>query len=195
MITLYAWGTTNGRRGLIMAEESGLPFTLRQVDLKKGEQKTDDYGRINPYRKIPALIDTDGPGGMPATLFESVAICFYLAEKTGRFLGSPSDHPNVLKWSMFHATNVLSIIGSLGRIEDASFEAGAKTLLEVMNAHLSGREWFADEYSIADIIPFTRLNGISHERVKLANYPNVANWLGRVAARPAVKKAMELRFG
>jgi len=104
MIDLYAWGTTNGRRALIMAEESGLPFKLHQIDIHKGDHKTDAYERLNPYRRIPALVDGRGPRGKPATLFESVAICFYLAEKVGRFLGSPADHPNVLKWSMFHAT-------------------------------------------------------------------------------------------
>ena len=114
MIDLYAWGTTNGRRALIMIEETGLPFTLHQINIHKGDQKTPEYERINPYRKIPALIDSQGPGGKSATVFESVAICFYLGEKIGRFLGSPADHPNVLKWSMFHATNVLSTIGCSG---------------------------------------------------------------------------------
>jgi GSH-dependent disulfide-bond oxidoreductase len=195
MIDFYAWGTGNGRRGLIMMEESGLPYTLRQIDIKKGDQKTPAYEKINPYRRIPALIDSDGPGGKPATLFESVAICFYLGEKVGKFLGSPADHPSVLKWSMFHATNVLAMLGNLGRINDPSFEDGAKTLLETMNAHLAGREWFAEEYSIADIIPYTRIAGLSHERVKVANYPHVAEWLARVGKRPAVKKAMEFKFG
>jgi GSH-dependent disulfide-bond oxidoreductase len=64
-----------------------------------------------------------------------------------------------------------------------------------MNEHLSGRDWFAEAYSIADIIPFTRINGIKHETVKVADYPNVQRWLERVAARPAVKKAMEQKFG
>jgi GST-like protein len=195
VIDLYAWGTTNGRRALIIAEESGLPFTLRVIDIHKGDQKTPEYEKINPYRKIPALIDSEGPGGKPATIFESVAICFYLAEKTGRFLGSPSDHPNVLKWSMFHATNVLCTMGLLGRVEDPSFEKGAKDQLDVMNRHLSGRDWFAEEYSIADIIPFTRINGVKHDRVKVSDYPNVAKWLERVAVRPAVKKATEQKFG
>ena len=195
MIDLYAWGTTNGRRALIMAEETGLPFTLHQIDIHKGEQKTPEYERINPYRKIPALIDSEGPGGKPATVFESVAICFYLAEKVGRFLGSPADHPNVLKWSMFHATNVLATLGALGRIDDPSFESGAKNQLDTMNRHLVGRDWFADEYSIADIIPFTRINGLKHERVKVSDYPNVAKWVERVGRRPAVRKAMERKFG
>ena len=195
MIDLYAWGTTNGRRALIMVEETGLPFNLHQIDIQKGDQKTPEYERINPYRKIPALIDSQGPGGKPATLFESVAICFYLAEKVGRFLGAPADHPNVLKWSMFHATNVLSTLGALGRIDDPSFESGAKNQLDTMNRHLAGRDWFADDYSIADIIPFTRINGVKHERVKVADYPNVAKWVERVGARPAVRKAMEQKFG
>ena len=193
MIDLYAWGTTNGRRGLIAAEESGLPFKLHQIDIKKGDQKTPQYEKINPYRKIPALVDPNGPGGKPATVFESVAICFYLAEKTGKFLGSPADHPNVLKWSMFHATNVLFTMFHLDT--GPSFVEAAKVQFDTMNRHLAGRDWFCEEYSVADMIPFTRINGVKHDAVKVSDYPNVAKWLVRVAARPAVKKAMEQKFG
>lgn len=195
MITLYAWGTTNGRRAVIMMEESGLPYTLQQVDLKRGDQKTAEYEKINPYRKIPALVDTDGPGGETATLFESVAICFYIAEKTGKFLGAAADHPNVLKWSMFHATNVLAVLPQLGKYDDPAIEANVKRLLDTMNRHLEGRAWFAQDFSIADIIPYTRLAGLKHDSVRIADYPNVAAWLQRVADRPAVKKAMEMKFG
>jgi GSH-dependent disulfide-bond oxidoreductase len=195
MIDLYAWGTTNGRRALIMAEESGLPFTLHPIDIHKGDQKTAAYERINPYRKIPALVDSDGPGGKLATVFESVAICFYLAEKAGRFLGSPADHPNVLKWSMFHAINVLSALSQVRDGDNPAVEKRCEDLLETMNRHLAGRDWFTDDYSVADIIPFTRINGLSHERVKVSNHPNVAKWLARSATRPAVAKAMAHKFG
>lgn len=195
MIDLYAWGTTNGRRALIMAEESGLPFKLHPIDIRNGAQNTEAYAKLNPYRKIPALVDPEGPGGKPATLFESVAICFYLAEKAGRFLGPPVDHPNVLKWSMFHATNVLWTLGNLREGDNAKLEKSAKNQLDAMNRHLAGRDWFAEDYSIADIIPFTRVKGLDHERVKVADYPNVAAWLDRVASRPAVKKAMAQKFG
>lgn len=195
MIDLYAWGTTNGRRALLMAEEAGLPFTLHQIDIHKGEQKTPAYEKINPFRKIPALIDSEGPGGKPASVFESVAICFYLAEKVGRFLGSPADHPNVLKWSMFHATNVLWTLRQIRDTNDAELENDAKDQLDTMNRHLAGREWFAQDYSIADIIPFTRVNGLKHDRVKVSDYPNVVKWVERVAARPAIKKAMQQKFG
>jgi GSH-dependent disulfide-bond oxidoreductase len=195
MIDLYSWGTTNGRRGLIMAEESGLPFKLHQIDIHEGDQKTAAYEKINPLRKIPVLVDPEGPGGKPATVFESVAICFYLAEKVGRFLGSSADHPNVLKWSMFHATNVLWTLGQIRHGDNARLEKSAKDQLDAMNRHLAARDWFADEYSIADIIPFTRVRGLDHERVKVSDYPNVAAWLDRVASRPAVTKAMAQTFG
>jgi GST-like protein len=195
MIDLYAWGTTNGRRALIMAEEVGLPFTLHQIDIRKGDQKTAAYEKINPYRKIPALVDSDGPGRKPATVFESVAICIYLAEKVGRFLGSVEDHPNVIKWSMFHATNVLPSLGRLRGSNDPALEELCEEQLDAMNRHLADRDWFAEDYSIADIIPFTRINGLSHERVKVSNHTNVAKWLQRIAARPAVIKAMERKFG
>lgn len=195
MIDLYAWGTTNGRRALIMAEEAGLPFTLHQIDIRKGDQKTAAYEKINPYRKIPALVDSEGPGSKPATVFESVAICIYLAEKVGRFLGSPEDHPNVLKWSMFHATNVLSTMGRLRGGDDPDVEKRCEEQLDAMNRHLAGRDWFAEDYSIADIIPFTRIKGLNHERVKVSDYANVARWLERVASRPPVTRAMERVFG
>jgi GST-like protein len=195
MIDLYAWGTTNGRRALIMAEESGLPFTLHPIDIRKGDQKTAAYEKINPHRKIPALVDSEGPGGKPATVFESAAICFYLAEKVGRFLGKAEDHPNVLKWSMYHAATMLPTIVLLRGANDPSIEERCKETLDAMNRHLAGRDWFAEEYSVADIIPFTRIQQIDHERVKVSDYPNVAAWLKRVAARPAVTKAMEQKFG
>src|SRR5262249_2729726 len=194
MMDLYAWGTTNGRRALIMAEEVGLPFKLHRIDIHKGDQKTAAYEKINPYRKIPALVDHDGPGGKPATVFESVAICFYLAEKTGKFLGSAADRPNVLKWSMFHATNVLSTLGNLKQIDNVKFEKSGKDQLDTMNRHLAGRDWFAEDYSIADIIPFTRIKQLDHDRVKVSDYPHVAAWLDRAAARPAVQKAMAQKF-
>jgi GST-like protein len=195
MIDLYAWGTTNGRRALILAEESGLPFKLHQIDIRNGAQNTEAYEKLNPYRKIPALVDSEGPGGKPATLFESVAICLYLAEKIGKFLGAPADRPNVLKWSMFHATNVLWTLGNLREGDNAKLEKSAKSQLDTMNRHLAGRDWFAEDYSVADIIPFTRVKGLDHERVKVADYPNVAAWLDRVASRPAVKKAVAQKFG
>lgn len=176
-----------------MCEESGLPYNLKWTNIQQGEQKTDAYEAVNPHRKVPALVDSEGPGGKPAAVFESVAICFYLAEKTKKFLGTPETHPDVLKWSMFHATNVLWMLGGLGRIDDPSIVPLSQDCLRTMDKHLAGKDWFAGDYSIADIIPYTRIHGVKHDVVKIADYPNVAAWQARVAARPAVKKAMELK--
>jgi len=83
----------------------------------------------------------------------------------------------------------------LRRPEETKFEDDARRQFDTMDRHLAGREWFAEDYSIADIIPFTRIHGIKHDRVRVSNYSNVAKWLDRVGARPAVKKAMQQKFG
>src|SRR5690349_17906376 len=89
MIDLYSWATPNGHKAHIMLEETGLPYRLHKVDIGKGEQFRPDFVAVNPNSKIPAIVDQDGPGGKPITLFESGAILIYLAEKSGKFL--PAD--------------------------------------------------------------------------------------------------------
>ena len=84
MIHLYTWATPNGKKASIMLEEVDLPYEVHPVNLTKGEQLKPEYLAINPNNKIPAIVDTDGPGGQPFTLFESGAILMYLAEKTGK---------------------------------------------------------------------------------------------------------------
>ena len=84
MIQLYTWGTPNGKKVSIMLEEVGIPYEVHTISLQKGDQFTPEYLAINPNNKIPSIIDTDGPGGQPLTLFESGAILMYLAEKTGK---------------------------------------------------------------------------------------------------------------
>jgi len=94
---------------------------------------------------------------------------------------------------MFHATNVLWTVSGLGRIDDPSIVDGSKAQLAVMDKHLAGKEYVAGDYSIADIIPYTRIDGVKHDVVKIADDPNVAAWLARVGARPAVKKTMGVK--
>src|SRR5262249_25394299 len=108
MIELYTWGTTNGRRPIIMLEETGLPYKLIPVDIQKGGNKTPQHLAISPDGKIPAMIDTEGPGGEKVSLFESTAILLYLADKSGKLAGSsPASRVDVYKWLMFHVANTL----------------------------------------------------------------------------------------
>ncbi|MGH7929047.1 MAG: glutathione S-transferase family protein, partial [Candidatus Binatia bacterium] len=107
MIQLYTWGTPNGKKVSIMLEEVELPYDVHAIDIGRGDQLKPDYLAINPNNKIPAIIDSDGPGGKPLKLFESGAILMYLAEKTGQFL--PRDMAKryeVIQWLMFQMGGV-----------------------------------------------------------------------------------------
>ena len=108
MIELHTWGTTNGRRPIIFLEEAGLPYKIVPVDIQHGANKTPQHLALSPLGKIPAMIDTDGPGGQKVKLFESAAILLYLAEKTDKFYGStPLKRAAVQKWLIFNVANVL----------------------------------------------------------------------------------------
>src|SRR5204862_846 len=89
MIDLYTWPTPNGRKIHIMLEETGLPYRVHPINLSRREQLQPDFLKISPNNKIPAIIDNDGPGGQPISIFESGAILIYLARKSGKFL--PAD--------------------------------------------------------------------------------------------------------
>jgi GST-like protein len=193
MLELFAWGTTNGRRPIIMLEETGLSYKLTPVNIQAGANKEKSYVEISPYQKIPSMIDTEGPGGQKATLFESTAILLYLGEKTGKFIGStPAKKVDVTKWLMFNVANVLPTFAIMRQHKE--LEPTAEKLLDVFETQLGKTEYLAGEYSIADMTPVTRLvNFADHDWLKAR--PNVSRWLTRVTSRPAVKKALEMKIG
>jgi len=190
MLELYTWGTTNGRRPIIMLEEAGLPYKLIPVDIQNGGNRTPQHLAISPYGKIPALVDTDVPG---VSLFESTAILLYLAEKSGKFGGStPAKRADVQKWLIFNVANVLPTFAIMRQHKE--LEATAVKLLDVLESHFAKNEYFAGEYSIADVTPVTRLVQFAdHDWLKAR--PNVARWLASVTGRPAVKKALDMKIG
>ena len=96
MIHAYSWPTPNGQKLHIMLEECGLDYDLHPVHIGKDEQFAPDFLKISPNNKIPAIVDDDGPGGEPISVFESGAILIYLAEKTGLFLPSARDDPRAV---------------------------------------------------------------------------------------------------
>lgn len=193
MIELHTWGTTNGRRPIIFLEEAGLPYKIVPVDIQNGGNKTPQHLALSPFGKIPAMIDTDGPGGQKVKLFESAAILLYLAEKTGKFYGStPLKRAKVQKWLIFNVANILPIFSIMRQHKE--LEATAVKLLDVLEGRLSGNDFLAGDYSIADMVPITRLIQFAdHEWMK--SRPNVARWIHKVGSRPAVKKALEMKIG
>lgn len=192
MIDLYTWGTTNGRRPIIFLEESGLPYKMHTINIREGQQKTDEYAKISPFRKIPSLIDNEGPGGAKISMFESVAMLLYLADKTGKFIGdTPAQKPDVLKWTMFGTATVLPTFSMMRTNKE--LEPAADNQLSVLDKQLAGQEYLAGPYSIADMTLITRLSQVVDEPM-VASKANLKRWIAKVAERPAVKKALTMEI-
>src|SRR5215216_3170227 len=111
-IDLYYWPTPNGKKVTIFLEEVGLPYNLAPIDITAGDQFDEDFLKISPNNKMPAIVDPEGPDGEPISVFESGAILIYLAEKTGEFLpSSPREKYQVLQWLMFQVSSVGPMLG------------------------------------------------------------------------------------
>ncbi|MCQ4158741.1 glutathione S-transferase N-terminal domain-containing protein [Roseomonas sp. GC11] len=209
MITLYTWNTPNGRKISVALEEMGLPYTVKVVDITKGEQFNPDFLKIAPNNRIPAIVDDEGPEGQPVSVFESGAILLYLAEKTGRFL--PADARGrvaVWEWLMWQMGGFGPMPGQVhhflmrpeGPARDYGLERyGTETrrLYGVLERRLTGRDFVATEGepSIAD---FAILGWAwRHERHlgTLEEFPAVAAWYARMMARPAVQKGFSVHLG
>jgi GST-like protein len=203
-LQLYGLPTPNGVKVSILLEELGLPYEAHLVELP-------EFVSLNPNGKIPAVIDPDGPGGKPIGLFESGAILLYLADKTGKFIpADPAQRWETIAWLFWQMGGVGPMFGQLGffhKFAGAAFEdkrprdryvAEAKRLLGVLDARLEGRTWImGDEYTIADItlLGWVRnLNGFyaAGEIVGFADFGNVAAWLERGLARPAVQRGLNI---
>ena len=205
MIDLYSWHTSNGRKLYIMLEELGLPYNHHAINIGKDEQFTPEFIAINPNSKIPAMIDSDGPGGEPYTVFESGAMLIYLAEKTGKFLPSePRARYDVIQWLMFQMGGIGPIFGQVHHFRRAAkevvpygierYDKECRRLYGVLNARLEGRDYVVDEYSIADIAIYPWTARYEWQEVDLGDFPNVKRWFDTLSARPAVQKAMAMNF-
>ena len=191
MIDLYSWKSANGRRPIIILEETGTPYNLIAIDPHSGKNKEPDYLKISPVGKIPCMFDPDGPGGEPIHIMESAAIMEYLAEKTGKFMGSDAQNKwTVKQWLYFLATNVSVSFSNLNHARD--LEGQCRTLLDSMNNHLADNEYFAGEYSIADMMAIGRFGAFGFDFIDLDDYPNLIRWVHMMMARPAVKRSIEI---
>jgi GST-like protein len=202
MIQLYTWGTPNGKKASIMLEEIGMPYEVHPINIGQGDQFKSEYLAINPNNKIPSIIDPDGPGGKPFTLFESGAILMYLAEKSGKLW--PADlrqRYTVIQWLMFQMGGVGPMFGQANyfyRLEEKipfaieRFHKEALRLSGVLEKALGKNEFLSGEYSIADIAtyPWVWRHEIHH--VRLEDFPSVKRWYDSISDRPAVKRGMEI---
>ena len=204
MIDVYSWATPNGHKIHIMLEELGLEYKVIPIDIGAGDQFTADFLAISPNNKIPAIIDSDGPNGKPLELFESGAILFYLAEKTGKFLPlDPVGRYTTMQWLMFQMGGVGPMLGQAHhfriyapeKIEYAvnRYSNEAKRLYGVMDKQLGVTRYLAgNDYSIADIATFPWTRSWQNQGIELDEFPNVKRWFDEISARPAVIRGVEV---
>ncbi len=205
MIELFAWTTPNGFKALIAVEELGVEYKLNWIDIGKGEQMTPEYLAINPNNKIPAIRDSDGPGGKPITVFESGAVLTYLADKTGKLLAkSGAERYTALEWVFFNAGGPGPMIGQLGYFTKFApekvpaaierFTKETERLLRVLDKRLAEVPYLAGEFSIADIMNVTWPRAArDFFHIDFAPFPNVNRWIEEIVKRPAVAKALAMK--
>ncbi len=204
MIDLYSWNTPNGRKISVALEEMGLPYTVHPVNISKREQFEPAFLAISPNNRIPAIVDKDGPGGEPLSVFESGAILLYLGEKTGLFLPqSQRARVAVLEWLMWQMGGFGPMPGQVHhflQVEDPAdqryglerYSAETRRLYGVLDRRLEQVEFVAGALSVAD---FAILGWAwRHERhnVDFADFPHVGRWHDTLMARPAVQRGFEV---
>ena len=201
MIDLYTWSTPNGRKASIVLEELGLPYKAHPIDITKGEQFAPDFLKISPNNKIPAMVDPDGPGGAPISLFESGAMLIYLAEKTGQLLpADPRRRYEALQWLMWQMGGFGPMLGQAHHFRRFApeqvpyaierYTKETRRLYGVLDGRLAEADYLAGDYSIADIAAFPWAARHGWQGVALEEFANVKRWYDAIAARPAVARGM-----
>jgi GST-like protein len=204
VIRFYFHPTPNPAKVALLLEELGLAYEVVPVDTSKGEQHTPAFRAINPNGKVPAIVDTEGPGGKEARVFDSSAILLYLGEKTGRFVGAPADKPELLSWLFFIASGLGPFSGQAVHFQHAApeklpyainrYRREIERHYRVLDRHLAGRDWIVgNAYSIVDMSAWGWLaragRVLPGEDDALAAFPNLKRLFETVDARPAAARA------
>jgi GSH-dependent disulfide-bond oxidoreductase len=206
MIDLHYWPTPNGWKISIMLEECGLPYTLKCVNIGRGEQFSTEFLAISPNNRMPAIVDHDPPGGgAPVSVFESGAILIYLAEKTGRFLGHDlRSRVATLEWLMWQMGGLGPMAGQNGHFLlyapqkiAYAMERYAKEvnrLYGVLDLQLGRTGAFVAgaDYGIADMAIFPWVRTWKAQQVPLDDFVHVKAWHDAVRQRPAVRRGIDL---
>ena len=201
-IEVWSWPTPNGHKVHIALEELGLPYQVVPVNIGAGEQFRPEFLAITPNHRIPAIVDPDGPGGKPLTLFESGAILIYLAEKAGQLIPADlAERLTCLQWLMFQMGGIGPMFGQWNHFANYApekipyaierYSNEVRRLYGVLEKRLSASPYLAgDAYSIADIASFPWVRNAERRGIDLIEFPGVKRWLGEIEARPAVQRGL-----
>jgi GST-like protein len=199
-ITLYYWPTPNGHKISIALEELGVPYEVRPVNIGKGEQFDPAFLKLSPNNRMPAILDPDGPGGRPISVFESGAILQYLGRKYGRFYpAGERARVEVEQWLFWQVGGLGPMAGQANHFlnysaEDLPYPRKRYTdevnrLFGVMNRRLADRKFLAGAYSIADMACYSWVKSSTRFQ-PLDDFPDLAAWMQRLDARKAVARGM-----
>jgi len=204
MIHFYFHPTPNPAKVALFLEEAALSYTVFPIDTSKGEQHSAAFRAINPNGKVPAIVDTDGPGGKEIRVFDSSAILLYLAEKTGRFLGRDEERGELFSWLFFIGTGLGPFSGQAVHFQYAApegltyavnrYRREAERHYAVLDAHIGNREFIiGDGYTIVDMSAWGWIDRASRVMKgsddPLAPFPNIKRWFAGIDARPAATRA------
>jgi GST-like protein len=204
MIDLYYWPTPNGHKITLFLEEAGLPYTIKPVDIGKGDQFQPEFLAISPNNKMPAIVDHDpADEGESLSVFESGTILMYLARKTGRFLAADGrDRVEALEWLFWQVGGFGPMLGQNHHFNSYApepvpyaikrYTEETRRLYGVLDKRLAGRECVAGDYSIADMAIYPWVVPHEKQQMDLADFPNIRRWFDAIAARPATVKAYAL---
>ncbi len=204
MIDIYFWTTPNGYKVLLFAEEAGLAYTIKPVNIAKGEQFEPAFLRISPNNRIPAMVDSaPAIGTEPVSVFESGAMLLYLAEKTGKFIYSDlKGRVEVLQWLFWQMGGLGPMAGQNHHFAHYAPEKipyamtryikETNRLYGVLDKRLTDRAYIAgDDYTIADMASYPWIGPYERQGQNLDDFPNVKRWFQTIAARPATVRAYD----
>ena len=203
-IDLYFWPTPNGWKVSIMLEECGLAYNVIPINIARGDQFTPRFLKISPNNRMPAIVDRDGPGGRPISVFESGAILQYLGRKTRRFYPrGERARTAVDEWLFWQMANLGPKAGEMNHFRRYApeplpyaierFSNEMNRLYGVMNTRLKGRRYLAGAYSIADMACVGWIRHAERQGETFEGFPHLRRWLAAVKARPAVQRGLHVR--
>ncbi len=197
MIKLYGFPQTRSVRAAWALEEAGADYEYTLVNLLKGEHKQAAFLTINPFGKIPSLVDDS------IVISESAAICTHIAEKFPAAKLIPTDakgRAEYFQWLFFVVSELEVHLWTAAKHdrflpEDKRIPAIANTSFwefekaaAVLSTHLKGRQYIAGEqFSAADIICVSVLHWAHHVKITLDD--TLLNYMNRLSERPALIKA------
>ena len=202
-IELHYWPTPNGWKITIMLEELGVPYEVKYVNIGKGEQFEPSFLKIAPNNRMPAIVDPEGPGGEPISIFESGAILQYLGRKFGKFY--PADERrrvDVEQWLFWQVGGLGPMAGQAHHFRQYAPEKiqygidrytnEVNRLYGVMDRRLADRDFLAGDYSIADMASYPWTRSYKNQGQDLDDFPHLKRWFEAIGARPAVQRAVEI---